>query len=258
MTLLWLLAPALAIEPVVEPVEAGQIDWTHMRLEITARSDRTVGAWKNVRVQEQDALDRLRPLIDDAARRVRFDPERRADDLLATDEGGAPPNIIRRLDDGLGSWRVRETRYLSNGGVEMDGVLEIHRWLRPMLMSLAKAPDQRPTKDGPTGVLIDARHLSFRPCLAPELRAPDETALIHPSKVRSDVMRSKTPVIYVQDPADPIAAERAGAQPIFLTASSSKRECLLYATPSDAQLLSKSAGFSSAVAAARVVIVVTP
>ena len=161
MNLLWLLAPALAIEPVVEAVEAGQIDWTHMRLEITARSDRTVGAWKNVRVQEQDALDRLRPLVDDAARRVRFDPERRADDLLATDEGGVPPNIVRRLDDGIGSWRVRETRYLSNGGVEMDGVLEIHRWLRPMLMSLASTADKRPNKDGPTGILIDARHLAI-------------------------------------------------------------------------------------------------
>jgi len=255
---MWWILPALAIDPVVEAVESGQIDWTHMRLEITARSDRTVGAWKNVRVQEQDALDRLKPLIDDAARRVRFDSARQADDLLSSDEGGAPANIIRRLDDGLGSWRVRETRYLSNGGVEMDGVLEIHRWLRPMLLSLSKPRERGSPKEGPTGVLIDARHLDFRPCLAPEVRSPDDTPLVHPSMVQAEILRSKTPVIYVRDPADPIAANRAGPHPIFLTAESSQRDCLLYMSPSDSQLLKNSAGFSNAVAAAKVVIVVTP
>ena len=73
MTLFLLVSTALAVEPVVEDVGAGQLNWTTMRLEVSARSDRTVGAWKNVRVQEQDALDRLEPLIEDAARRsVRF------------------------------------------------------------------------------------------------------------------------------------------------------------------------------------------
>jgi hypothetical protein len=258
MNFIWLILPALAVEPVMEPVESGQIDWTNMRLEITARSDRTVGAWKNVRVQEQDALDRLKPLIDDAARRVRFDPQRRADDLLSTDGDGVHADIVRRLDDGLGSWRVRETRYLSNGGVEMDGVLEIHRWLRPMLLSLSTSSERTAIKDGPTGVLIDARHLDFRPCLAPEVRTTDDSLLIHTSKVHTDILRRKSPVVYVRDPADPVAATRAGQHPLFLTAESSRRDCLLYVSPADSQLLINSAGFSDAVAAAKVVIVVTP
>jgi len=257
MTLFLLLSTALAIEPVMEDIGAGQLNWTTMRLEVSARSDRTVGAWKNVRVQEQDALDRLEPLIEDAARRVRFDPQRRADDLLNVEDGGVPASVLRRLDDGLKSWRVRETRYLSNGGVEMDGVLEVHRWLRPMLLSQTEAARIRPSSSGLTsGVLIDVRHLDFQPCLAPELITTDGKSLIHPSKVHPDVMRRKTPVVYVRDPADPVAAERAGDAPIFLIAASVSAECQLTLDPADSKRLLDNAGFATSVTEARVVIVV--
>jgi len=258
MNFLWLIAPVFAIEPVLESVEAGHINWTTMQLEVTSRSDRTVGAWKNVGVQEQDALDRLKPLIDDAARRVRFDATRRADDLLTTEEGGAPPSVVRRLDDGIGSWRVQETRYLSNGGVEMDGVLEIHRWLRPMLLSLSKPNSGVPLAEGPTGLLIDARHLDFKPCLAPEVRTQEGEALVHPTKVHPEVLRSKAPALYVQDPADPLAAKQAGPHPIFITAEAAARDCILELSGVDSTLMTDNVGFKNAVAAAKVVIVVTP
>ena len=257
MTLFLLVSTALAVEPVVEDVGAGQLNWTTMRLEVSARSDRTVGAWKNVRVQEQDALDRLEPLIEDAARRVRFDPQRKADDLLTVEDGGVPTSVLRRLDDGLKSWRVRETRYLSNGGVEMDGVLEVHRWLRPMLLSQTDAARSRPSSTGlTTGVLIDARHLDFQPCLAPELLTTDGRALLHPSKVHPDVMRRRTPVVYVQDPADPVAADRAGEAPIFLIAAAIQSDCQLSLDAADSKRLSDNTGFAASVTEARVVIVV--
>lgn len=258
MNLLLLIGAALAVEPVIEDVGAGRLNWTTMQLEISARSDRTVGAWKNVRVQEQDALDRLEPLIEDAARKVRFDPKRQADDLLNVEEGGVPASVLRRLDDGLKSWRVRETRYLSNGGVEMDGVLEVHRWLRPMLLSQTEATRTRASAEGPTGILVDARHLDFRPCLAPEVVTQDGKLLIHPSKVHPDVMRRKTPVVYVQDPADPAAAARAGAHPNFLTATAVQADCQLTLDAADSKRLADSAGFAGSVTEARVVIVVTP
>jgi len=138
---------------------------------------------------------------------------------LTSEEGGAPPSIIRRLDDGIGSWRVQETRYLSNGGVEMDGVLEIHRWLRPMLLSLSKPNSGVPAADGPTGLLVDARHLDFKPCLAPEVRTQEGKALVHPTKVHPEVLRSKAPALYVQDPADPMAASRPAHIPSSLLLS---------------------------------------
>lgn len=255
-----LISHALAFDPVVEDVGAGQLNWTTMRLEVSARSDRTVGAWQTIRVQEQDALDRLEPLIEDAARRVHFDPARTADDLLSIDEGGAPGSVLRRLDDGLmTSWRVQETRYLSNGGVEMDGILEVHHWLRPMLLSQTEATRSRPVEDDEvTGVLIDARHIDFRPCLAPQLKTTDGRLLLHPSKVHPSVMRRLTPVVYVQDPADPAAAERAGMSPIFIHAEQAESRCILTVSSSDSTRLADSVGFASAVTNARVVVVVSP
>ncbi len=258
MIALFLLGASWAVEPVLESVQSGQINWTTMELEITSRSNRTIGAWKDVRIQEQDALERLKPLMVEAASRVQYDPERTAGDLLRSDDSGPAPNVTRRLNDGLASWRIRETRYLSNGGVEMDAVLELQRWLRPMFLDGVQPSVVYDSDNGTTGVLIDARHLSFQPCMAPEVHADDGAQLVHPGAVRSDVLRVRAPVAYVQDPADPLAIQRAGQHPFFVTAASSKQGCVLTLSPADSQLLSSNPGFAKVVAAARVVLVVNP
>jgi hypothetical protein len=255
---LWICASAWAIEPVVESVEAGQINWTTMELEITSRSDRTVGAWKDVRVQEQDALDRLKPLVEDAAKRIRMFPGTRAEDHMTPSEDPASLDVARRINDGIDAWRVRETRYLSNGGVEMDGVLELHRWLRPALLALPYTAVDTATTEGPTGVLIDARHLAFRPCVSPEVWTSDETPIFSPQRINPEVLRVRTPMVYVRDPADPHAAERAGDHPLFITAAASTQDCVVMLSPSDSQLLNASKAFPAVVASAKVVLVVSP
>ena len=249
---------AWAIDPVVESVESGQINWTTMELEITSRSDRTVGAWKDVRVQEQDALDRLKPLIEDAAKRVRVFPGTRAEEHMVPNETPETIDVARRIDDGISGWRVRETRYLSNGGVEMDGVLSLHQWLRPALLATPHTPSDLASEDGPTGVLIDARHLAFRPCLSPEVWTADETPLVHPSKVNPEVLRVRAPAVYVGDPASPQAVSRAGEHPLFITAQASTNDCVLILSPADSQLLQASKGFAAVVASAKLVLVVNP
>ena len=258
MILMMLCTLAWAIEPVLESVESGQINWTTMELEITSRSDRTVGAWKDVRVQEQDALDRLKPLIEDVAKRVRVFPGTRAEDHMAPGEAPSTIDIARRIDDGLSAWRVRETRYLSNGGVEMDGVLGLHQWLRPALLSVDYTPSDLAADDGPTGVLIDARHLAFRPCISPEVWTADEKPLIHPSRINPEVLRVRAPTVYVRDPAAPQAVARAGEYPLFITAASSMKDCVLLLSPADSQLLQSSKGFAGVVASAKIVLVVNP
>lgn len=261
MMLLFFVGSALAIDPVVEPIGTGQINWTTMELEITSRSDETVGAWTDVKIVEQDALDRLKPMIDDAARRVRYDPKRSADDLMASDESGAPPDVARRLDDRLTvteSWRVRETRYLSSGAIEMDGVLELQGWLREMLLTDNIAIKINKNMEGPTGVLLDARHLSFNPCVAPEVQTSNGDMLIHPSMVHPDILRVRGPVLYVSDPADSRAVKRTGEHPMFLTAESSQRDCKLTLSAADSNLLLNSPAFGNAVASGRVVLVVNP
>ncbi|MGB0640619.1 MAG: hypothetical protein ACPGTU_14870 [Myxococcota bacterium] len=258
--ILLLCTMAYASEPVIEQVESGIINWSTMELEITSRSDRDVGAWgaTDRRVQEQDALHRLAPMIQDAAKRILVQPDRTAADYLGPKEALTDIEIARRLDDGLKGWRVRETRYLSNGGVEMDGVLELHRWLRPVLLASAGGTPQAPNPDGPTGILLDARHVDFRPCLAPEIHTATGEVLAAPSSVHAEVLRKQAPVTYVQDPSDRIASERTGKYPLFLSAESARDECVLVLTKADSQLLSTSPTFPGVVSTGKLVVVVSP
>jgi hypothetical protein len=259
LIVLLLCTLAHASEPVIEQVEAGVINWSTMELEITSRSDRDVGAWgaTDRRVQEQDALHRLAPMIQDAAKKIMVQPERTAADYLGPKESPKDIEVARRLDDGLKAWRVQETRYLSNGGVEMDGVLELHRWLRPVLLASAGGTPQTPNPDGPTGILLDTRHLSFRPCIAPEVHTATGEVLISPSSVHLEVLRKQAPVRYVQDPSDRLASERIGKYPLFLTAASSPDECVLVLTKADSMLLSTSPTFPGLVSTGKLVMVVS-
>jgi hypothetical protein len=256
--LILLISTALAIQPVVEKVESGQIDWSAMVLRVTARGDRTVGAWKGRSIQEADALRRLEPMLFQAARLIRVHPGVRAAALLDADPL-INPNLVRQLNDGLKkqiAWRVSETRYLSGGGVEMDAEVDLFAWLRPALMAKAQGQPQPPEPDAQTGLLIDARHLAFRPCMAPEVQLSDGTVLYSAAQVSAPVASVQPPVVYVSDPAAPTASLRAGRQPAFLTAAASTGLCTLVLSEQDSKLLPTRAGLTGWLATARVVIVV--
>ena len=255
--LLLMTALAWATEPVVEKVESGHIDWSSMVLQVTARGDRTVGAWKGQAIQEADALGRLEPMLLEAARAIRVYPGTRAEILLEADPLNNA-NIIRQLDDGLRKqivWRVSETRYLSGGGVEMDAELDLYAWLRPALMARAKGQPQPPSPEGQTGLLIDARHLAFRPCVAPEVHLSDGTVFFGATALSTQTAGAQTPVVYVSDPADPKASARAGSQPEFLTAESSTGQCTLVLSEQDSKILPERAGVTGWLSTGRVVIV---
>jgi hypothetical protein len=192
----------------------------------------------------------------DAAKVIRVFPTTRAESLM---EPGptANPVLIRQLDDGLKKvWRVSETRYLSGGGVEMDAEVDLYAWLRPALVATARGVPQPPEPDGQTGLLIDARHLAFRPCLAPDIRLADGTVFYSASKVAPQTASAHPPVVYVSDPAAPSASGRAGSQPEFITADSSTGQCTLVLSEQDSAILPNRAGTLGWLSTARVVIVV--
>lgn len=251
---LLLIAPVLAsdAEPyrfasVTQALAGGRIDWTELRLEISARSDRTMGAWKDRRLQEQDALDGLAPRVLALAERVAVTPERDAAGLMS-EEG----DLARRLGNSVSAWQIEETRYFSGGGVEMDAVLDLRLWLRPALVSLA-APGQAPAvQEGSTGLVVDARGLPFEASLAPTLLGADGAVLMRAQDLTEEAARSVGAVLYVTDPADPRAAERAGSAPVFSQAASVRDGALVLAPASAASL---DAALPRLVASGRVVIV---
>ncbi len=237
---------------VVEPVPAGYIDWSRLVLVVEVSSDLRVGAWKDQRMQEQDALDRIGPQLQQLAHRVRLTPDTLAADLLA-----GQGDLARRLGQTIDDWQVVETRYHDSGIVSMTAELDLRTWLRPALTSLASS-SQPPSGPGQaTGIIVDARALPFEPCLAPRLRTPSGTVLFGAQRLSTDAVELDAPVVYVVDPADPAAVARAGDHPILVRATSVQRGGELVLDPTAAVALEHHPDLADLAARGRVVIVTT-
>ena len=244
-------APA-TFQEAVRTVGPGRVDWTNLQLIVDSRSDRTVGAWKDRRVQEQDALDSIAPRMDAAARRIPLTADSAAGDLY---EGGG--EVGTRLEEGARAWQITETRYHQGGGVEMSATLDLRTWLLPALSQLATAdpPTLERSDTAPTGLVIDARGLPFEPSLVPSVSTGDARPIVRASLLAPAIDARAAPVVYVTDPADPRAFSRAGARPLFAQATSADGAALVLA-PGGA--VSPDATVAALVAARRVVVVIDP
>ena len=169
---------------------------------------------------------------------------------------GSQDELARRLEDSLRRWNVDETTYNSRGGVEMNASLDLREWLRPALVALADSEAPALPTDGPTGILIDARGLTFRPSLAPTVSGPDGTVISRAQLVAADTARISSAVIYVLDPADARAVRRAGMEPLFARAASARGGELVLDAESARQLTSDPAT-PALVAHGKVVLVVS-
>jgi len=241
-------------ENAVRQVGPGEVNWTDMRLVVDSRSDRTVGAWKDRKVQEQDALDSIGPRIDAAARRVPVTSGSTAGDLFEV--GG---EVGARLEEGARGWQIDETRYHQGGGVEMSASINLRTWLLPALTGLAtaSAPSSEVwTAEGrPTGLVIDARGLPFQPSLVPTVTTVDDRPVLGAQLLAPAIDARAAPVVYVTDPADPRAAARAGDAPMFAQAVSARGAKLVLAAGSK---MADAPELSDLVAGRRIVVVVDP
>lgn len=244
--------PAPAFPPIREPLQGGVIDWSAWRLEASAESDRRVGAWKDQRVQEQDALDRLAPRVLSLAPLVRFAPDTTAGDLMARGD-----DLAERLREGLKAWRVEETRYVSSGRVEMDAALDLVAWLRPALVAVSRQGSAPESTGQHTGLLVDVRGLDFQPCLAPSVVPPEGPPLFDARALSEETVRRGSPVHYASDPAEGRAFSRAGERPLFARASAVDG-CEIRLDAADAAALAAAPDLAAIGAAGKVVVVVDP
>jgi hypothetical protein len=233
--------PASPYPTVVRAVGAGAVDWTTATLVVTSKSARQTGAWKDRRMQEQDALDRLPPLVAEASQGVCLAPGVTGDDLVDGD-GGA------RLREALGAWQVAETRYLGKGAVEMDAELDLVAWLRPALPTV---PARRNAEPAGPGLLVDARGLDLELCLVPKITGPADLVVLDLATVSRAVGDDNAPVLFVTNPADPRVGSRLGRDPFRVRAGDADGAELLLDTAPPAEVI-------AAAAAGRVAIVVDP
>lgn len=248
-----LVASAFALDPVVETLDDGAVDWTNLRLIVHGASGGATGAMSNLEAAEGDARDKLEPQVQRLARAVRVDRSRLAGALL--DAGDA---VADRLDSNLSLWEVYEARYFASGAVELDAALGLQAWLRPALVTFAHTPERPPQQGGASGLLIDARGLDVKCALAPELFDAAGTHLFGIGDMTAYAASQHGPVIYVADPADAAAARRAGPTPIFVKADHVQDGTDLVLSAEDAAEVRAAAAASEFLLHGNVVVVVGP
>lgn len=239
-------------EDVIEPVEHGHINWTHSRLVIEAGGGQNTGAWTDTKLVEQTAVSQLEMRVRQAALDLPYDEDRQGSDLLEEDD------LSRALDEGLASWTIAETRYYSSGKVELRAEVDLQDWLRPALTQQAEAdPDQPKQPTAITGVVLDARGLDVSPALTISVLAPGKQDVLYSvASLTKDTAATTVPVIWVTDPSDTAAIERAGAQPAFLDVEAVRGDNGLILTNEDASRLRSLGVNTDLLRTARVVVVV--
>ncbi len=204
---------AAAVEPVIEELADGAVDWTNLRLVVHGVGGGSTGAMANLEAAEGDARAELEPRVLALARAVRVDRARLAGELL-----DAADAVADRLESNLSTWEVFEARYLASGRVELDAALSLQTWLRPALVTFAHTPERPARPGGASGLVVDARGLDVRCALAPELFDETGAHLYGIGDMTAYQASQHGPVVYVRDPADPAAARRAGELPVHVRA----------------------------------------
>ncbi len=110
---------------------------------------------------------------------------------------------------------------MTSGRVEIMGAIEIHEFLRPWLIALAKKEPTDPAATKYTGLIIDTRGMGHEPCFKPRL-LDSEGEIMYGGSVWQSLVLNTTPVLYVDDASD-VRAGRAGDSPLFLKAEGAGR-----------------------------------
>lgn len=248
------MGAALAIEPVLEPVGEGTINWTTLELLASARGRPQPGAMFNLETLEDDARGRLGPVMLSLARKVRIDRASTVGDVLARKD-----DLAWRVDDNLSLWEVYEVRYYTSGAVEIDGSLPLQGLVRPVLLDGAEGKERGGVVTGTTtGLVVDARGLDLRPAMAPRILGAGDAELYGVSTLTEAAASARGPAIYVHDPADVAAVRRAGGQPLFVRAEAVVDGTDVRLSPAEAAALREAAGVAPFLLRGNVVFVVGP
>lgn len=212
MILPLLISLAVAAEPpadVRRPLREGAwVNWTSLQVEVeaTAFDELLKGDSK---LLEQKALEVVDARIGEAAALV---PLTGVETL-----GAARPRVVQEAFSGA---RIDTASYYTSGRVKLLSVADIQPLASPWMVTRAPEPDASvasPGREGPTGVVIDARGAGVSPVYAPTIVGADDVVLFD-GAVWKDAAFLRAPVVWVPDAMHP-SAQVAGAEPAFFVAT---------------------------------------
>ncbi len=255
LSVLWTVGRAFAggAEPLWEDLGEGRVDWAGEVVVASARGERG-GNVAGLEMMEGSARTQRGPRMLNMARRVRIRSDATADTLL-----GAGDLVADRLDDNLATWEATEVRYHTGGDVEVDGALPLHGWLRPALVLMVTGRERAtPVTGTATGLLIDARGLGVRPCVAPRVLNGQGETLYALDVLTPAAAAARSPAQWVGDAGDLRAARRAGENPVFVRAADVTDGCDVVLSDADFATVRREADAAPFLLCGFVVIVVDP
>lgn len=187
------------------------LNWTRLTLEVSASAD-AHGIASNRRTVEQHARREVGPRILEGVSQIPVDHKTKVSDLEADPALGEP------IRSRISRWTVTESRYYASGRVELLGELPLQTLLKPWVLASAVS-ETTPEESSFTGLILDARGLRVHPAYAPRILAEDGE-VVFTGQLSREAAVAMTPVVYVADAAHPVAAQRGGAEPLFLDVSS--------------------------------------
>jgi hypothetical protein len=251
--ILAILSGALAAPSLTETLGEGTIDWTAQTLLLSGEGEHS-GVSATLEQLEASARARVGPRMLGLVREVRITSEDTAGDLL--DRRDALSDLV---DKNTSLWEATEVRYRTSGQVEIDATLPMHAWLRPALASLAKGRERViPATSPVTGVIVDARSVRVKPCVAPRLLGPGEEELYALARIAPPALGKWSPAAWVADPADVRAVKRGGDAPLFVRAIDVRDGCDLVLGEADAAALRQAAEGAPVLVNAHVAIIASP
>ncbi|MSP55211.1 MAG: hypothetical protein EXR69_06350 [Myxococcales bacterium] len=251
LVVVMLLPQAMAIAPIVRELPHGMVNWTTLDLCSEASQANSSGSMAGYEALEGRARAEVGPLMLKLAREVRMDAGHTTGDLM-----GSTDAVADKLDASVSLWEVTEARYYTSGRVHIEVCLPIQAWLRPQLSRIATGADRGTPPVVPvSGLVIDARGLSVEPAINLEVRDATGVVLYSAASMTSFAASQRPIVVYVSDPADPVAVRRAGEQPVIVKAASVVDEVNLVLDDEGAASLREAAGSAGFLAQGTVVVV---
>jgi hypothetical protein len=198
-----------AVEDLRQDVGGGaHINWTRMRLEVTASADRN--GVETLSSVEEKARRNAEPKLLVAARAVMVNHEVAYTDLEAQ---SALQSVLQAR---LQRWSVPEVRYHHLGRVDLSGELSLQELLKPWTISVAQEPPGGAPQPKYTGVVVDARRTGLDPVFAPRILS-DAGKVLYGGTLWEEEAITQVPAVYIPSHEHPAIA-RAGADPLWVRA----------------------------------------
>lgn len=202
--------------------DSGRINWTDMRVESTSFAQ--TGYMSNVGYSEQEvrAMTSANQELQELIYSVQVDQQNSYKNLLQRNDeiGNYIASTVKKYD-------VSETVYNTDQSVEITTFLDLHTLFRPYVLEMSLVLEKVPKPKTHTGIIIDARNVSYKPMVLPcvsTTKIPNWLSVSHFSQYTAS---TTLPFVYATDAAHPRVANRVGRNPLIIQATSTMDGCLV-------------------------------